>query len=93
MIFVCREKEWFGLSNEVKIDSRSRFFSWQGSEYIQRMCINIILFKMDSIKRQLGVLPEGRSSLLLLYGVLVIMALTPGGSVQGYSVQKRGEPF
>ncbi|XP_021703762.1 mucin-17 isoform X2 [Aedes aegypti] len=53
------------------------------------MCINIILFKMDSIKRQLGVLPGGRSSLLLLYGVLVIMALTPGGSVQGYSVQKR----
>nr|XP_029719928.1 uncharacterized protein LOC109429575 isoform X1 [Aedes albopictus] len=60
------------------------------------MCINIILYKMDSIKRQLGLgddrrwfLPGGGSSLLLLYGILTIMALTPGGSVEGYSVQKR----
>lgn len=64
------------------------------------MCINSILFKMDSIKRQLGLgdgrwwfFPGGGSPILLLYGVLLIVALTPGGSVEGYRVQKRGEIF
>ncbi|XP_062548952.1 uncharacterized protein LOC134213690 isoform X2 [Armigeres subalbatus] len=57
------------------------------------MSIHSILFKMDNIKRLMGFgdgrrwfFAGGGSPILLLYGVLMIMALT---SAEGYSVQKR----